>query len=87
MNIKHLRKATLYLIKSRKSRKFIIVDFDDDDNRFFIDEDFFIRRQNIFFSNFFIEYIDMRTIDLKREKNRKSNSKSLNAQEIKLKKF
>ena len=47
----------------------IIVDFDDDDNRFFIDENSFIRRQNTFFLNFFIEYIDMRTIDLKREKN------------------
>ena len=29
----------------------------------------------------------MRTIDLKREKNRKLNSKSSNAQKIKLKKF
>ena len=65
----------------------IIVDFDDDDNRFFIDEDFLIRRQNFFFSSFFIEYIDMRTIDLKRKKSRKSNLKSLNIQKIKLKKF
>ena len=65
----------------------IIVDFNDDDNRFFIDEDSFIRRQNTFFSSFFIEYIDMRTIDLKREKSRKLNSKSSNAQKIKLKKF
>ena len=47
----------------------IIVDFDDDDNQFFIDENSFIQRQNIFFSNFFIEYIDMRIIDLKRKKN------------------
>ena len=65
----------------------IIVDFDDDDNQSFIDENSFIRRQNTFFSNFFIEYIDMRTIDLKRKKNRKLNSKSSNAQKIKLKKF
>ena len=65
----------------------IIVDFNDDDNRFFIDKDFPIRRQNTFFSSFFIEYIDMRTIDLKRKKSRKSNSKSSNAQKIKLKKF
>ena len=65
----------------------IIADFDDDNNRFFIDEDFLIRRQNTFSLNFFTEYIDMRTIDLKRKKNRKSNSKSSNAQKIKLKKF
>ena len=65
----------------------IIVDFNDDDNQFFIDKDFFIRRQNTFFLNFFIEYIDMRTIDLKREKSRKLNSKSSNVQKIKLKKL
>ena len=65
----------------------IIVDFNDDDNWFFIDENFFIRRQNILFSSFFTEYIDMHTIDLKWKKNRKSNLKSLNAQKIKLKKF
>ena len=59
------RKTTLYLIKSKKFRKLVIVDFNDDDNQFFIDEDFFIRRQNILSSNFFIEYINMRTIDLK----------------------
>ena len=46
----------------------ITVDFDDDDNRFFIDEDSFIRRQNTLFLNFFIEYINMRTINLKRKK-------------------
>ena len=73
LNIERLRKATLYLIKSKKFRKFVIIDFNDNDNRFFIDEDFLIRRQNIFLSNFFIEYIDMRTTDLKRKKNQKSN--------------
>ena len=77
----------LYLIKSEKFRKFIIADFDNDNNRSFTDENFFIRRQNILFLNFFIKYIDMRIIDLKREKNRKSNSKLSNAQKIKLKKF
>ena len=87
MNIKRLRKATLYLIKSEKFRKLVIVDFDDDNNQSFIDENFFIRHQNILFLNFFIEYIDTRTTDLKREKNRKLNSKSSNAQKIKLKKF
>ena len=76
MNIERLRKTTLYLIKSEKFRKFITADFNDDDNRSFTDEDFFIRRQNILFSNFFIEYINMRTIDLKRKKNQKLNSKS-----------
>ena len=65
----------------------IIVNFDDDDNRSFIDENSLIRHQNILFSSFFIEYINMRTIDLKRKKNRKSNSKLSNAQKIKLKKF
>ena len=65
----------------------IVIDFNGDDNQFLIDEDSFIRRQNIFLSNFFIEYINMRTINLKRKKNRKSNSKSSNAQKIKLKKF
>ena len=45
----------------------IIADFNDDDNRSFIDEDF--QRQNILFLSFFIEYIDMRIIDLKRKKN------------------
>ena len=43
----------------------IIVDFDDDNNQSFIDENSFIQRQNILFSNFFIKYIDMRTINLK----------------------
>ena len=65
----------------------IIIDFNNDDNQSFIDEDSFIRRQNILFSSFFIKYIDMRIINLKRKKNRKSNSKSSNAQKIKLKKF
>ena len=82
-----MKKTTLYLIKLKKFRKFIIIDFDDDDNQFFTDENSFIRRQNIFFSNFFIEYIDMRTINLKRKKNQKLNSKLSNAQKIKLKKF
>ena len=63
------------------------VDFNDDDNRFFIDENSPIRRQNILLSSFFIEYIDMRTTDLKREKSRKPNSKSSNAQKVKSKKF
>ena len=57
----------------------IIVDFNDDDNQSFINENFFIRRQSIFFLNFFIEYINMRTIDLKRKKSRKLNSKSSDA--------
>ena len=41
-NIKRLRKTTLYLIKSKKFRKLIIIHFDDNDNRFFIDEFLFI---------------------------------------------
>ena len=85
--VERLKKTTLYLIKSRKFRKLVTVDFNDDDNRSFIDEDFFIRRQNTFLLNFFTEYIDMRIIDLKRKKNRKSNSKSSNVQKIKLKKL
>ena len=32
LNIEHLKKTTFYLIKLKKFRRFIIVDFDDNDN-------------------------------------------------------
>ena len=87
MNIEHLRKATFYLIKSKKFRKFIIVDFNDDDNQSFIDEYFLIRHRNILFLNFFIEYIDMRAIDLKLKKKSKIEFENVVRTENKIEKI